>query len=99
MQKRMLQVAANNNNIGSIFPTLLKSPDSKSMFPLDLSNMGPSQFLSAWLANNPINTAALNLAAQQTPSKVRYNSLMFWIQMYYILRIPSSLLILAIMTT
>ncbi|CCD63271.1 Zinc finger protein ham-2 [Caenorhabditis elegans] len=69
MQKRMLQVAANNNNIGSIFPTLLKSPDSKSMFPLDLSNMGPSQFLSAWLANNPINTAALNLAAQQTPSK------------------------------
>ncbi|CAI2356902.1 unnamed protein product [Caenorhabditis sp. 36 PRJEB53466] len=69
IHKRMIQAAANNNNIGSIFPNLLKSPDSKSVFPLDLSNMGPSQFLSAWLANNPINTAALSLAAQHTPSK------------------------------
>ncbi|UMM41440.1 hypothetical protein L5515_017705 [Caenorhabditis briggsae] len=71
MQKRMLQAAANNNNIGSIFPNLLKSPESsKSVFPLDLSNMGPSQFLSAWLANNhPVNNSTLNLAAQQTPSK------------------------------
>ena len=70
IQKRMLQAAANNNNIGSIFPTLLKTPDSKSMFPLDLSNMGSSQFLAAWLANNPINNATLSLASQQTPSKV-----------------------------
>ncbi|CAL2049932.1 CBN-HAM-2 protein [Caenorhabditis brenneri] len=69
IQKRMLQAAANNNNIGSIFPTLLKTPDSKSMFPLDLSNMGSSQFLAAWLANNPINNATLSLASQQTPSK------------------------------
>uniref|UniRef100_A0A8R1DSG9 C2H2-type domain-containing protein n=1 Tax=Caenorhabditis japonica TaxID=281687 RepID=A0A8R1DSG9_CAEJA len=69
IQKRMIRAAANNNNIGSIFPNLLKSPDTKSVFPLDLSNMGPSQFLSAWLANNPINATALNLAAQQTPSK------------------------------
>lgn len=70
MQKRIIQAAANNNNIGSIFPNIMKSPESKSVFPLDLSNMGPSQFLSAWLANNhPINNATLNLAAQLTPSK------------------------------
>lgn len=85
IQKRMMQAAANNNNISSIFPNLLKNHESKPVFPLDLSNMGASQFLTAWLANSPINAAALNLAAQQTPSKVCFlaHSIEIWTLKYF----------------
>ncbi|CAB3400081.1 unnamed protein product [Caenorhabditis bovis] len=50
--------AINNKNLASIFPNLLKSQESvtanKPMFPLDLSSLGANNFLTAWLANNPL---------------------------------------------
>ncbi|CAD6188989.1 unnamed protein product [Caenorhabditis auriculariae] len=48
---------SNNNSMSSIFPNLLKAAESvpKPVLPMDLSSLAPNQWLSAWLANNPLN--------------------------------------------
>ncbi|CAI5455903.1 unnamed protein product [Caenorhabditis angaria] len=66
----------NNNHMSSIFPNLVKpggestSSPSKAPFPLDLS-VGPNQFLTAWLANNPLNTANLGFLKKPEEEKIK----------------------------